>query len=69
MPIYKLKVTAEYHYEVEAENEEEAKKQAADYDNYSIDRSGEIDISLYCPKCDFDMGYDSCPNCNEGVSK
>jgi hypothetical protein len=20
---------------------------------------------LYCPKCDFDMGYDSCPNCEK----
>ena len=65
MPKYKLKVTAEYHYEVEAENEEEAKKQAVDFQDYSIDRSGEIDISLYCPKCDFDMGYDSCPNCEK----
>ncbi len=65
MPTYKLKVTAEYHYEVEAENVEEAEKQASNYEDYSEDRSGEIEISLFCPKCDFDMGYDSCPNCEK----
>jgi hypothetical protein len=23
---------------------------------------------LYCPKCDFDMGYDSCPNCEKATN-
>jgi hypothetical protein len=34
MPMYDLKVIVEYNYEVEAENEAEAKKQGWNYEDY-----------------------------------
>ncbi len=35
MPTYELKVTVEYNYEVEAENEELAREQGWDYEMYA----------------------------------
>jgi hypothetical protein len=35
MPMYDIKVTVEYQYEVEADNEQEAEKQGWAYEDYS----------------------------------